>query len=656
MRSDSLIKESNQLGKSLLEEGLITENQLRHALQLQQDSLNKKRLGEVFVEMGYVTKSQLREVSRKYDHRLQLGLVLTDQGIISEEDVSRALDLQRDSHGLLGEILLDSGVISEEQLAVALSKQLSYPYIVPNRRLVDKRLLKPFSEKFLVEYGVLPMFKNRETMTVLVQNPLDQTMIQVLNSVLNGKYELAVGPRTMIQVVLREVLGQRTLLAEEGGGPVEALESEGLLRRDLDAPQSAGRTPNQVIEIVDHLIVNAITDRASDIHIDSMHNRLRVRHRIDGKLIFETDLPQSLTNMIIRRIKVLARIDVIDSPEACDGHIYVKKDNVDIDLRVSMYPTVMGKAITIRTLSKGLGLKDLADLGMLPRALSSLKMILDAPSGLILFAGPTGAGKTTSLYACLNYLNTDDVKICTVESPVEYAIEGVAQCQIRRSDSDKMGEMVKAMLHQDPDAIVLGEINDEPSADAAVQAALSGHKVFSTIHTDDSFGAIHRLMGMGMRTYLLSGTGVATISQRLVRKICQNCRERFTPTRKLFRQFKIKGFDPDLWEFCHGRGCTRCNHTGFLDRTGVFEILTVDDEIRDAFLAGGNTSAIRKLAQASKQYVSLREAGFIKALLGETTLDEAFALLSYSEKQSFASMDLTESNIKYWMEIEEGQS
>lgn len=287
---------------------------------------------------------------------------------------------------------------------------------------------------------------------------------------------------------------------------------------------------------------------------------------------------------------------------------------------------------------------------MLPRALETLKMILDAPSGMILFAGPTGSGKTTSLYASLNYLNKNDLKICTVESPVEYRIEGIAQSQLKRSEAAMMPQRIKAMMHQDPDVIVLGEINDEDSASAAVEAALSGHKVFSTIHTDDSIGAILRIMDMRMRTYLLSSTGLAVISQRLLRTICRSCKEPFSPPRRLLREFKIVDFDPARWTFRRGKGCAACHQTGFLGRTGAFEILAVNDEIRDACLSNQTALLIRRIAQDSVNYISLREAALIKALLGETTLEEAFSLLSYSEKQAFASMSLAESKILHWIE------
>lgn len=641
---------SDQLGAALIKEGLLAQPQIQHALQVQLDAFEKKRLGQILVELGYVDTSQIREVSRKYGLRQPLGELLVDGGFMTEADLDTALEMQKPSGKRLGEYLLESKRITEEQLARVLSLQTDLPYILPNKRLVDQAVFQRFTPAFLRQYNVIPLFKNEDVTTVLVHDPFDKDMIRMLNGLVKGKTDLAVGPKSMIVKVLGEMLDERALISQTGRVATEdnAINTS-FQRYDLDKAMSGTVSASQAVSIVDYVMANAFSQGASDIHIDSMYNKLRVRHRVDGTLIFDTDLPKNVAEAVIRRIKVLSKIEISDAATASDGHIYVKYMDKNIDLRVSLFPTVLGPSITIRSLTKEIGLKNLEDLGMLPRGLTTLKQILDSPAGLILFAGPTGSGKTTSLYACLNYLNHDDLKICTVESPVEYSIEGVAQCQLRGQERDQIGERVKAMLHQDSDIIVLGEINDEDSAKAAVTSALTGHKVFSTIHTEDSFGAILRLMDMGMRKYLLTSTGVASIAQRLVRKVCLQCKKPYRPERDLFRHYNLKNFDPDNWEFYRGAGCSACHQNGFYGRTGVFEILTVNEEIRNAFLDNQSASSLRKLAQNTKSYLSLREAGFIKSLEGETTLEDALEILSYSEKQSFATMELTEEDIKYWM-------
>jgi type IV pilus assembly protein PilB len=651
MQRTASLSPSIRLGRALVIEGILTQNQLRYALQVQQDSIERKRLGDILLDLGYVTKRQLREVTRKYGHRVQIGALLVESGAITREQLNQALEDQKTSRRPLCDVLLANKAITEEQLAVALSKQLDYPFVVPNKRLVDRGLLKKFPSPFLRQHSVLPLSCDGEITTVLMYDPLDDAAVSMLEQLLGGKYEIVVAPKRQIDRVLGELLDEMSLLAQSNQTGEADATNTNFRRYDLQRERPDLGPEGQVINIVDYLLSNAVKQRASDIHIESMYNRLRVRHRIDGKLQFETDLPAHLADRIVRRIKVLAGIDVTDSAEVFDGHIYVSLDSHNIDLRVSLFPSVLGTSITIRALTRDIGLKDLADLGMLPRVHSTLRQVLDAPAGMILFAGPTGAGKTTSLYSCLNYLNTGAVKICTIESPVEFPIEGIAQCQMKAGAA--VSELVRAMMRQDPDVIVLGEVNDAATADAAVQAALSGHKVMTTIHADDTFGSVMRLMEMGLRTYMLSSTGVTAISQRLVRQICPHCKEPYTPPRKLFRQFRLRDTDPDLLEFFHGRGCEHCSHLGFFGRTGVFEILTMDMDIRNSFLSNSNALEVRKIAEQAGKFLSLREAGFIAALRGQTTLEEVMGILSFSEQQAFSEMNLTRESIEYWTGLDE---
>ena len=647
----NVIKQTDaKLGDALLKENLVKRNQLQHAIQIQEESVKKKRLGEILVELGYLTKRQLRDIARKYNHRIQLGEILVDLGAIDLSGLEEALEAQKTNNRKLGEILIDTKTITEEQFAMALSQQFDYPYVVPDNRLIDKKLLQKFSADFLRQHMALPVWKAEDIVTVIVHNPLDRVLMRTLEQTFNGKYELAISPKSVIKKVLREILEERNLLQTNFPQTVETISSSSFKRYNLNTAQPTSTATGQIINIVDYIICNAINERASDIHIDPLYDRLRVRYRIDGTLFYKTDLPNTLSDSLIRRVRVLSNIDIADSSVNLEGHMYVTLDNKDIDLRVSIYPTVLGDAITIRVLTKEIGLRDLEDLGMLPKVLSTLKDMLHSPSGLIMFTGPTGSGKTTSLYACLNHMNKADVKICTIEDPVEYSIEGISQCQVKGATEQQMSDKIKSMMHQDPDVIVLGEINNEVTAIGAVQATLSGHKVFSTIHTDDSIGAIMRLMELGLRTYLLSSTGIAVLSQRLVGKICNSCKQPYTPSKELIKEFKLKDIDPDFLDFYHGKGCADCNFRGFFGRSGVYEFLAVNEEIRSSFLNNNNAFEIRKVAQNSESFISLRQAGFIKALQGETTLDEAMSLLSYNERQTFSSMNLSKEEIKEWME------
>ena len=639
---------SMRLGKALVLEGVITQNQLRHALQLQQDSLDRRRLGDLLLDMGYVTRRQLRDVARKYNHRVPIGAILLDSGMVNREQLGNAVNASRAGGKHLCEHLLDEKVITEEQLASALSRQLDFPCIVPNKRFIDRGLLRLLPQPFLKQHLVLPLSREGETITILMHNPLDEQAVAMLDAQLGGRYEIAVAPRSHIQRTLKELFEEQTLIGTAVAGEPEVSTTSSFQRYELKKTRPDIGAENQIVNIVDYLLSNAIEQRASDIHIESMYNRMQVRHRIDGRLVFETDLPLHLAEKIVRRIKVLAGIDVADSNDALDGHIYVSLESKQIDMRVSFFPTVLGTSITIRALTREMGLKDLADIGMLPRVQGVVRQVLDAPSGMLIFSGPTGAGKTTSMYACLNYLNNGQAKICTIESPVEFSIEGITQCQIRGGDEKVMGDRLRAMMRQDPDVIVLGEINNESTAVAAVDAALSGHKVMTTIHADDSFGAVMRLLDMGLRTYLLSSTGLLAFSQRLIRRVCPHCREPHTPARRLFRYFKMKGTDPDRFEFVRGRGCERCNHVGFLSRMGLFEMLAVDDTVGAAFVDNRNALAVRRVAEAAGSFLSLREAGFLMALNGATTLEEIMTILSFSDRQGGTEMNLSAADIAAW--------
>ncbi len=647
----SLDQQSQTLGKMLVQEGVITENQLRYALQLQQESPEKRRLGDILVDLGYVTKRQLREIARKYNLRVPVGQILIELGLISDEQLDEALREQAIRQQPIGEILISKGWITEEQLAQALSRQLDFPYIIPNRRLVDRSVFQLFPERVLREHTFLPLFRDGDVVTVVIHDPEDRAAIQKIEQMTGGQYDLAIAPKSLIRRVLRELLQEQYLFTPSEGALEDGARS-GFRRYMLPekAVEAAPGTESQVVSIVDYLISNAIRQRASDIHIESLYNKIRVRYRIDGKLIFQTDLPGHLGDRIVRRIKVLAGMDVSDSLNMFDGHFYVTLDNTNFDLRVSMFPTVLGCSITIRTLTREIGLKDLGDLGFNPKALDLLKSFLDAPAGFVVFSGPTGSGKTTSLYACLNYLNRGDVKIVTVEEPVEFSIEGIAQCQIRTSQGHSVREYIRGMMHQDPDVIVIGEISNQDTGEAAVQAVLSGHKVFTTIHADDVFGAIIRLMEYGLRTYLSASTGLASISQRLVRKICPHCREPYQPSRYLFSKFRIVDSDVDNWEFYRGKGCAACNGAGFMGRVGVFEVLALDPTVREAILENSNAADMRAIAMAAGQYLSLREAGFLKAVTGETTLEEVVGILSYSEQQAFGKLTLSEAGLRAWLE------
>ncbi len=373
---------------------------------------------------------------------------------------------------------------------------------------------------------------------------------------------------------------------------------------------------------------------ASDVHIEPLEKVLRVRYRIDGILIHKTDLPISMAPSLISRVKVLASLDISERRRHQDGRIEARVMGKEVDLRVSTYACIWGENVVIRLLFRKSALVDLDVLGFSPLNIKKVKKILESPSGIVLVTGPTGSGKTTTLYASLCYLNKMDKKIITVEDPVEYTIEGVVQGKL----DSKLGlthiDFLKSMMRQDPDVLMIGEIRDKIGVEAAIQAALTGHKVFSTFHTDDTTGALLRLMDMGIDTFLISSTVVSVIAQRLIRILCPVCKVPYEPGEDILSSYSIHPVNFKKYTFYKAGGCSTCNNTGYKGRTGIHELLIVNDAIRDAILARKPSGQIRPVARNSANLISMREDGFYKAAQGITSLEEVVRVVFYNESDA----------------------
>jgi type IV pilus assembly protein PilB len=378
-----------------------------------------------------------------------------------------------------------------------------------------------------------------------------------------------------------------------------------------------------VVQLVDHIIARAIEEGASDIHIEPMSDRIRLRYRIDGVLVYKTDLPKESLSRITSRIKILAECNITEHQRHQGGRILIKVGGREYDLRLSLYVTVHGECVVLRVLNKEMGLIGLDELGMNATMLERFRTdVLDLPTGVVLITGPTGSGKTTSLYSSIEYCNNVNTKVITAEDPVEYMIDGIIQCSIY----DKIGrtfEMtLREIVRQDPDIIVLGEIRDRISAETAIQAALTGHKVYSTFHTEDTIGGLVRLMDMDIETFLISSTVVSVLAQRLLRRICSECGGPYVPNpRELLRL----GLDPGEvreYEFRKGPGCKHCSYTGYRGRVGVYELLILNEPIKEAVLHQRPSHEIREISIETTGLISMREDGIAKVVRGETTFDE----------------------------------
>ena len=550
-----------------------------------------------------------------------LGEMLVSAGKLDAAGLDRARRLGESSGERLVSLLPKLGLVSERDVAQALSKQLQLPLVAaqdfPASPVLEDRL-KP---RFLREVRALPLSERPDGLVMAMADPLDDYAIDALRLRAEMDLLLCVAEASELEAAIERLYGS--------GGPGGAREveeaaegdGEGL---DLDVERLkdlASEAP--VIRLVNQLINKAVEARASDIHIEAFENRVRVRYRIDGVLTEVDPPPARFRAALVSRVKIMARLNIAERRLPQDGRIKLAIRGVPIDLRVSTIPTMHGEGVVMRVLDRQGVELDLAKLGITGRNKQTYEEILTHPHGVFLVTGPTGSGKTTTLYASLIRLNSPEKKLLTVEDPIEYQLEGVNQVQVQPSIGLSFAHVLRSFLRQDPDIIMIGEIRDVETAEIAVQAALTGHLVLSTLHTNDAASAITRLLDMGVDDYLLTSTVTGVAGQRLVRRLCTNCRTQEPVLPELATQLGLErlvaaGKPISLWRAV---GCEACHGTGYLGRTGVVETLLVNDEIRRLILRRSEVGDIKRAAIANGM-VSMYEDGLIKALAGETTVEE----------------------------------
>jgi len=608
-------KEKIKVGDLLVREGIITPDQLSRALSVQKRQKAYRPIGEICVDMKFLSSVRLNKVLNKHGKRIRLGDLLVKIGLVAPEKLKKALVNQKKNGGKLGDILTSMGAITETALINALTIQMGIPKIAPDFHLIDRSLLKGLNEEFLLKNEILPAFKGKEAITVIMANPLDQQTINELRQVFRCRIEPAIAPARDIHNAIKQHFRKAT----PAGMSVFEKQKKDLVVGDKKFSLGEG---DNVTSILDYIITNAILEKASDIHIEPKEKSIRIRYRIDGILQHKTDLPISFALSLASRIKVLCKLDISEKRKHQDGRIEAKIMDQEVDLRVSVYASAYGENIVIRVLYRKTELMGLDSLGLSPVNLKNFERILDQPSGIMLVTGPTGSGKTTTLYSSLIYLNDGTRSIITVEDPVEYVMDGVVQGQLDPKLAQTYSDFLKSMMRQDPDVIMVGEIRDPTAAEAVIQAALTGHKVLSTFHTDDSTGALLRLMDMGIDTFLISSTVVSVVAQRLVRVLCSYCKEPYEPEAALIDSFGVTLSEKDDFTFYRPVGCGHCGDIGFRGRTAVHELLFVNDPIRNAILERKTAGAIRTIAREEADLISMREDGFYKAIKGITSLDE----------------------------------
>ncbi|HKY03738.1 MAG TPA: ATPase, T2SS/T4P/T4SS family [Blastocatellia bacterium] len=604
---------------ALLAEGVLTQDQLSRARKIKEHLGGQKSLSDVLLEMNLISGPRLEEVLRRHRSKMRTGEILIARRLVTSEQVASALEAQRRAGPRpkrIGEILVEMGVIEERHIVEALAEKFSLPMLQPDISQIDTELVRKVSLKYLRRQIALPIRIEDNQVLLLVADPTRTPFIEEMARTFNCRVRLSLATSAVILQTLDMIDG---LLQSKDAGIADY---QKVKYHTLEAQAQPQAGDDRIVQMVDQLVRSAIEEGASDVHLEPLANKLRVRYRIDGVLVHKMDFPREYTPRIVSRIKILADADVAERRKHQDGRIFVKTDKQEIDIRVSFYATVFGENVVLRILNKA-SLISLQQLGFAPNILRMYSEdVLATPSGITLITGPTGSGKTTTLYSSIDHCNDPTVKIITCEDPVEYVIDGISQCSINEKIGLTFNETLRSIVRQDPDIIVIGEIRDKFSADVAVQSALTGHKVFATFHTEDSIGALVRLVNMEIETSLIASTIAAVLAQRLVRKVCTNCRVEYKPDDRVLRRFSLPREELKNFTLFKGKGCSACNFTGYRGRLGIYELLVPNADIRDAILMKRTMQEIRDISLDSCNLCTMQEDGMVKALQGATTLEE----------------------------------
>ncbi|HZK41069.1 MAG TPA: type II secretion system ATPase GspE [Atribacterota bacterium] len=564
------------------------------------------------------------EMPKKSFSNKRIGDILIEKGSITHQQLKKALEMQKNGNKKqLGEIFVEIGVITREELYEVLQYVYETEYVDLSNYVIDPEVISLIPDKVALQFKLIPISKNDNELTIAMANPLDvyaidfvrdHTKIKRIKSLMSSEEDI------LSAITNYYELGEYDDIIEKLGEEIVYKEEEG--EKDSNKLEAISREA-PIIQLVNMLIVQGVKDRASDIHIEPNKKGLLVRFRIDGMLHDVRTLPNAIKSAITSRIKILAKMDIAERRLPQDGRFQVKFGTREVDLRVSSIPTVSGEKVVLRLLDKSKGLIKLEQLGFMPKQLEEFKSIISQSYGIILLTGPTGSGKSTTLYAALNQVNSTEKNIITVEDPVEYKLNRINQIQVKPKINLTFANTLRSILRQDPDIIMIGEIRDAETAQIAVQAALTGHLVLSTLHTNDAASAVTRLVDMNIETFLISSSVIGVIAQRLVRVICENCKEEYEPGKDIISGFHINAnsSDGNKVKLYRGAGCSLCKNTGYYGRTSIYELIVLDEEIRSLIISKASSNIIKDAA-IKKGMKTLKEIGLQKVLQGITTIEE----------------------------------
>lgn len=595
-----------QIAHLLREAGRLSAEQLTLATRVHSKVRTTRTITSVLLELKFVTEEHVRQALRSGRVDAPLGDVLLELGLVEPHELKLAEALQRERPSLsVGDCLVENHFLSEPELMGVVADHLGVAAAHLEGATFDLALLRRTPLTTYRTHQFLPLGRDGERVAVAFADPRHPAALEAARQVFGRDIAVAVAGRRAMATALARV------------------------EREITAASAATLGPEHgVVATVNRVLEEALANHVSDIHFEPSRDGLRVRFRQDGVMVPHLDIPPDQVTGLIGRIKVLAGADIAERRRHQDGRIQYETPRGTVDIRVSIYVTIHGEKVVMRLLNNRETLLSIKDIGMAPRMLELLQRdALDVPSGVVIVTGPTGSGKTTTLYGAVNYLNDANTSIITAEDPVEYMIDGISQCSINPKINLDYAETLKHIVRQDPDVIVIGEIRDQFSAEVAINAALTGHKVLTTFHTEDSIGGLVRLLNMNIEAFLISSTVVSVVAQRLVRRVCPKCAEDHVLTPHELSRLGYAPLEANGLTFKRGRGCPACRHTGYKGRLAVFEILVLNELVRDAVLSRRSAYEIRRVCIEASGLVTLAEDGIAKAAAGLTTFDEVIRQL-----------------------------
>ncbi|MCD0461810.1 GspE/PulE family protein [Roseiconus lacunae] len=571
--------------------------------------------------------------------------LLLRNGVISLDQLSEAEQVAKDTSTEVGAILVQMEYATPEEVAQAMAKFHKIPYVDLREARVADEVIELVPESVARENMVLPYAEEDGALRILIADPFDLETIEKLRFILNRKIETALAPKESIQGAINQYYGQvegesaDSMLQEFTDTAIDFTETDS---GEVSETQDDGdESSAPVIRLVNLMIQEAVQLRASDIHVEPFEERVRIRYRIDGVCVERESAPRRMLAALIARIKILSKIDISEKRRPTDGRIKITVGDKQLDLRVSIIPTNHGQSCVMRLLDKDNIKVGVRQLGLSQRDYRTFNSLIRRPNGIILVTGPTGSGKTTTLYAALNALNRPDRKIITAEDPVEYYLPGINQVEVRHSIGLDFARIIRSMLRQAPNIILVGEMRDHETASMGIQASLTGHLVFSTLHTNDAPSAISRMVDIGVPSYMVASSVIAVLAQRLVRTLCPRCKVRYQPTESVIADSQLPPEMVAQAEFARGKGCPYCGRSGYRGRIGIYELMVINSRLREMMFKGADTKTIR--VEAIKSGMSTLYAdGMLKVTRGITTFEEVYRVAKQTEQEALALNHLVE--------------